>query len=209
MKIKSKFLSLLLTLLLVGCYPRRDGDVFITSGKDLVVKREGKSLKFNLRASVADKAKAFVNGDDVFVVSMSNRIVKFSITAGAIAWEKSIGSIPLDNLSFRDSKKVYFTTMDNRFYVLDYDTGKIEFLYSNINEKTIVHRIKPIYYQKKNLVVVTFNGGDVIIFDGANNSIVKTIPSGKGALGETSVSLSGHILKINEDLIDLDSVRKK
>ncbi|MDR2777603.1 MAG: PQQ-like beta-propeller repeat protein [Rickettsiales bacterium] len=207
MSLVNKTFYVLLLVLLASCSPRKTGDVFVDSRDNLVIRGNDGLSRFNLGDSIRGEADVFLNNGDAFVVSMSNSIIKFSLKDNAIVWKKSINSIPLANLAFNGSEKIYFTTIDNRFYILDYDTGRIEFIYSNVSERTVVHRIAPIYYRKKNLIVVTFNDGEVIIFGGRKNNILRVIYPGPAR--ESSVTLENNLLTVNEEVIDLDKVGDK
>ncbi|GHU28503.1 hypothetical protein FACS1894152_6260 [Bacilli bacterium] len=206
MIIKNRFLPLAILLLFTGCSSRKGGDIFVNSNSNLIVKTETKKLKFKLGDSVKGDASTFRNGNDIFITSMSNELIKFSLETDTILWKKSIGSIPQANLSFNGNKEIYFTTIDNNFYILDYDTGKIEFIYDNLDERTITATVKPIYYEKNNLIVVTFNGGEVIIFDNGSKEILQTIPTKPS--GKVSVIVENNILMVDEQAIDLDKVSK-
>ncbi|MDR3079008.1 MAG: PQQ-like beta-propeller repeat protein [Rickettsiales bacterium] len=207
MRLTARILLLsLLGGLLTGCSSGGGGDIFVDSRNNLVIREGSESLKFSLGDSVKGAAEIFVNGSDIFIVSMANSIVKFSRESKALVWEKAIASVPLGNLAFDDSRrKIYFTTLDNRFYILDYDSGKIEFIYSNLEERTVTYRLKPLVYRKRNLLVVTFNGGEVIVFDGNKKNILKVISP--GPLRDISVTLEGSLLEVSGETVDLDKIK--
>ncbi|MDR1494468.1 MAG: PQQ-like beta-propeller repeat protein [Rickettsiales bacterium] len=204
MKLGNRTSIPILMLLLASCSSRKEG-TFVDSGNHLVLRKDGQTSKFGLGDSVKGDARTFVNGNDIFIVSKSNSIVKFSQKDNALAWKKSIGSVPLANLTFDSFKKIYFTTIDNKFYILDYETGRIDFMYSNIEEKTIAYCLKPILYKKRNFIVVTFNGGEVIVFDESSKKILKVISP--GPFKDMDVTLEGSLLRVNEETMDLDKIR--
>jgi outer membrane protein assembly factor BamB len=169
-----------------------------------VVKRDGKTSKYKLDKPTKGESNIFKDGDDVYIISKSNNITKFSLKDRKTSWQKTIASVPLANFAFNGGR-IYFTTLNNGFYILDGKTGKIEFIYSNVNRMNVAVHIKPIFYE--NLVIVTFNDGEVIIFDQNNRNILKKITNKYS--GKTSVTLENNLLSVNNEKIDLNKIGKK
>jgi outer membrane protein assembly factor BamB len=193
-------------LLLANCSNKK-GDIFLDFSDNLAVRKDNKILKFELGEPIKGEASFFRNGDDIFITSVTNNIIKFSLKDGAVLWKKTIGSVPQANLAF-DGGRIYFTTFNNSLYILNYDTGKIEFIYDNADKKTITTCVKPIFYRKKekNLMIVTFNDGEVVIFNANTRDILKRIPA--EILKKTDVVLENNILRVDEKKIDLNTISK-
>ncbi|MDR1498756.1 MAG: hypothetical protein LBS34_00520, partial [Rickettsiales bacterium] len=104
----------------------------------------------------------------LFIISTGKNIIKISQKNNAIVWVKKISTVPLDNFSF-DEKYVYFNGINGTFYMLNYDTGKIEYIYLNANSTTILDVKKPVIH--KNIVIV-FVKNRVILFDKINKQIL-------------------------------------
>ncbi|MDR2778061.1 MAG: hypothetical protein LBB13_00955 [Rickettsiales bacterium] len=201
----TRFFLLTIGLILTSCSSGKRGDVFVDYfGKNLVVKTDGKTTKYKLDSPIKGEPSIFRDEEDVYMISMTNNIAKFSLKNHSIAWQKTIASVPRANFTPAGGK-LYFTTLNNSFYILDSETGKIEFIHSNANRTTITTCIKPILY--KNLLVVTFNDGEVIIFDKNSRNILKKIAS--TPYGKTSVVLENNILTVNSEKIDLSKMGKK
>jgi outer membrane protein assembly factor BamB len=204
--IRNRFFLLAIWPLLFGCYRGKRGDIFVDYfGKNLVVKKEGKTLKYRLNRPTKGESNVFRDGDNVYIISVDNSVAKFSLKDSKMLWQKTIASVPMANFAFNGGK-LYFTTLNNAFYILDGETGKIDFIYSNINRTSVTVCLKPLFY--RNLVIVTFSDGEVIIFDRESKNIVKKIPSRLSGK-KISVTLENSLLSINDEKIDLNKIGKK
>ncbi|MDR2077525.1 MAG: PQQ-binding-like beta-propeller repeat protein [Rickettsiales bacterium] len=202
---KISFFPLFIIFSLAGCSSSNRGDVFVDYfGKNLVVKKDNKTSKYRLNGPIKGEVNIFKNGDDVYVASKSNSITKFSLKDNKMVWHKTIASVPMANFAFNDGK-LFFTTINNGFYILNGETGKIEFIYSNANRMTVSVCIEPMFY--KNLIIVTFNDGEIIIFDKNSRNILKKITS--KFLAKFSVALENNLLSVNDEKIDLDKIGKQ
>ena len=145
----------------------------------------------------------FEDKDNIFIVSASKGIIKISAKDGKILWKQKIASIPQKNLSF-DEKYIYFTSIDNKFYVLNYKDGKTEFIYYTYSsERNLMNNVKPIIY--KNAIVVVFGNGETVIFDKKTRKVLRKLP--RKEIFDESVTVNNGILKMNnENILDLNKL---
>lgn len=170
--------------------------------KSMIYKNAGGAkVKLYLPDYVNGETEIFEDKDYIFLISASNGIVKMSPKERKIIWKQKIASIPQKNLSF-DEKYIYFTSIDNKFYILNYETGKTEFIYYTYsNERNLMNNIKPMFY--KNAIVVVFGNGETVIFNKANRKVLKKLT--KKEILDESVIIDNGILKMNnEDVLNLN-----
>lgn len=201
------FLSLLLLLLVSACCGskiKKDG--YCVNGSSGVSFQTKAGEKISVKDSEYIKGRVKVTRDlehdSLFVTSLANGILKISLESGKVLWRKMLSSIPQNNLVF-DDKYVYFTTADGKFYMLDQGTGDTAFLYYNYSSDFITNDIKPILY--KNLVVVTFDNGDLLILDRDSKKVLKKFNDKPLLYGET-IELKGNRLLTKTKQINLDEI---
>lgn len=125
--------------------------------------------KVDLKKYLGSNIEIIRNDSDIFLISMSKSIIKISLSDKKLNWVKEINTIPENNFAF-DKDNIYFNGVNNNFYILNYESGDIKYIYINSNVKTIKEVRKPIIH--KNLVLVFFNDKRIIIFDKINNKVL-------------------------------------
>ena len=140
-----------------------------------------------------------INGDDVFIISLSKNIIKISLKDNEIKWIKSIASIPQNNFAF-DEKYLYFNSIDNNFYMLNYKTGDIENIFFNTNINTILNIKKP--YINNNYIIAFFANNELFIIDKTTKKIL--------SIEEyiENVKIENNILNIDGKIINIDLLKK-
>lgn len=179
-------------------------DYTLDLGKNLTYKNsDGAKVKLDLSEYINGEISVFEDKSNVFIVSASKGIIKMSAKDGKICWKQKIASIPQRNLSF-DEKHVYFTSIDNKFYILNYENGETEFIYYTYSsERSLMNNVKPIIY--KNAIVVVFGNGETIIFDKKTKKVLKKLP--RKEIFDDSVMVENGILKMNdENILDLNKL---
>lgn len=184
---KLKSFSVLFFIFLTSC------SYILQKSTALKVDLGGQKVRLH---NVGVNPKIIKNKDDIFVISISKNITKLSTTEKNISWVKSINTIPEDNFTF-DEDNIYFNGINNNFYILNYKTGDIEYIYINSNVGTINNVKKPIIYNNK--IIAFFNDNRVIIFD----KISKKVLFDKKYNGDFVEKIENNTLKINEEFIDL------
>lgn len=205
MKLLNKLTILFLPLVLYSCCNIRvkENGYFINLSDSVILRsKEGRIVKVFSPDYIKGKPKAFRDKNNLFITSLSNGIIKISLEKTKITWKKLITSIPQKNLVF-DDKNIYFTTIDNKFYILDYDTGETKFIYYNYATDIFNNSIKPILY--KNFVIVTFDNGEIIIFNKNTRKIIEKLHD-KSSLDENSIILENNILKTKKLEINLETL---
>lgn len=201
----NKLIIFSLPLILYGCCNKRikENGYFINLSDSVILRdKEGRITRVVSPDYIKGKPKVFRDKNNLFITSLSNGIIKISLDSTKIIWGKLITSIPQKNLVF-DEKNIYFTTVDNKFYILDYDTGETKFIYYNYVINALTNSIKPILY--KDFVIVTFDNGEIIIFDKNSKKIVKKLQD-KSSLEDNSIVLENNILKTKKEKVNLDKL---
>jgi hypothetical protein len=155
--------------------------------------------KIELNDYVNDDINIIRNGTDLFLISLDRSIMKISLKDKNIDWIKTINTIPQKNLVF-DNDFIYFNGINNNFYILNYNTGVIEFIHLNTNQTTVFAAKKPLLY--KNLIVAFFNN-EVIIF----NKNSKKILLHREYSNFNAVEIKDNVLTVNYEKINLDDYR--
>lgn len=179
-------------------------DYTLDLGKSLTYKNtNGVKVKLYLPEYINGEVSIFEDKDNIFIISASKGIVKMSAKDGKILWKQKIASIPQKNLSF-DEKYIYFTSIDNKFYMLNYEDGKTEFIYYTYSsERNLMNNVKPITY--KNTIVVVFGNGETVIFDKKTRKVLRKLP--RKEIFDESVTVNNGILKMNnENILDLNKL---
>ena len=125
----------------------------------------------------------------------SKNIIKISLIDKKIEWIKTINTIPENNFIF-DEDYIYFNGINNNFYILNYKTGDIEYIYLNSNVSTINDVKKPIIH--KNFVVAFFNDKRLVIFDKNNKKVLLD-------QNYNNFIVDGNFLNIDGIIFDLDN----
>lgn len=200
MRIK-KFSILIFSLLLLSCVHTNNN-----IPKNNKYKLSNKTIKFDknhkikLNKYINGKPTIVENNDNLFIISVSTNIIKISKNNKKIEWIKKINTIPQNNFVF-DDNYIYFIGINNNFYILNYNTGNIEYIFINSNIKTIFNIKKPILYN--NLVIVFFYDNRIIIFNKNNKKILFD-----KEYKEINEEINNNLLKINNnETIDLNKIK--
>lgn len=199
------FFIIFVLVVICSCSNKFSGkDYTLDLGKSLTYKNtNGVKVKLYLPEYINGEVGIFEDKDNIFIVSASKGIVKMSAKDGKILWKQKIASIPQKNLSF-DEKHIYFTSIDNKFYILNYENGKTEFIYYTYSsERNLMNNIKPIVY--KNATAVVFGNGETIIFNKKTKKVLRKLPQKE--IFDESVAVDNGILRINnESILDLNKL---
>ncbi len=152
-------------------------------------------VKISLKEYLSIKPEIIKNNNDVFVISLSKNIIKISLIDKKIEWIKTINTIPENNFIF-DEDYIYFNGINNNFYILNYKTGDIEYIYLNSNASTINDVKEPIIH--KNFVVAFFNDKRLVIFDKNNKKVLLD-------QNYNNFIIDGNFLNIDGIIFDLDN----
>lgn len=204
-KMFRKFFVIFLLIVVCGCSKKfSEKGYTLNLNKSLIYKNAtGAKVKLQLPEYVNGEVDVFEDGDNIFVVSASRGIVKISTKDGKVCWKQKIAFIPQKNLSF-DREYIYFTSIDNKFYILNYESGKTEFIYYTYStERNLMNNVKPMIY--KNVIVVVFGNGETIIFDKETKKVLKKLPQKE--IIDDSVMIKNGILRMNdENILDLNNL---
>lgn len=195
MQMIKKISIITIILFLNACLFKNNKDYFMFSEKIYL-----KNGKINLKKYLGKNPEIIKNNDDIFVISISKNLIKISLTTAKIDWIKSINTVPENNFVF-DENYVYFNGINNNFYILNYNTGEIEYIYINSNSNMINNVKKPILY--KNLVIAFFNDYKIVILDKASKKILFD----ENYTKESSVKIENNLLNIGEKIINLDNFK--
>ncbi len=151
--------------------------------------------KLNLKEYLGVKPEIVKNGSDIFIISLSKNIIKISLTNKKVDWIKTINTVPENNFTFDDSN-IYFNGINNNFYILNYKTGDIEYIYLNSNVSTITEIKKPIIY--KNFIIAFFNENRLIVFNKNNKQIFLDKSYNKITVNDGILNIDGKIFDLNK-----------
>jgi outer membrane protein assembly factor BamB len=191
----------LASLLLISC--SQNQQPFISKHRRLVVMSKTGASYLNLyRYQLQNNTHLEFQGNYIYVTGATNMLLKVSAVDGTIQWQKTIAAVPNANLVL-NANKIYFTTLANELYVLDDDTGNIEFIYPQPLQRTITSHQQPIFYGQ--LLLVSFNDGSVIIFHKETlKPLRKLVPLDLS--GDPTMVLKENILQLQDQQINLDNV---
>jgi outer membrane protein assembly factor BamB len=135
----------------------------------LTLKGDG-GMTFKIPLDKVDVKFKTTNFENNFYVGFDDGdIIKISKKSGDILWKKNIDT--LANTAFAmDEDNLYFVSINNDFYVLDKETGKIKFIYYGANETTILNQTPPIVLADGILVI--FHNNRVSLFSKKDWSVV-------------------------------------
>ena len=205
-KIIKYIFVLCITLIIYSCNNEfsKKGYNTLNLSKSLIYKNpDGTKVKLNSPEYINGEVTPIEDKDSLFLISASGGIVKMSLENKKVLWKKKIASIPQKNLSF-DNGHIYFTSIDNKFYILNYETGETEFIYYTYSTKrTLMNSVKPIIY--KNAIIVVFGNGEIVVFDKKSKKVLKKL--NEKEIIDDSVILENGILKINnKNALDINKL---
>jgi outer membrane protein assembly factor BamB len=140
----------------------------ISCASKLILRDGGSMLKISI--DKADTRFVASSLDDSFYISFEDgEIVKIDKKSGEILWKRDISTFV--NATFSaDEENLYFISINNDFYVLDKESGKIKFIYYGTNEVTILNQIPPVILG--NEILVIFHNNQVNLFSKNDWSVV-------------------------------------
>ncbi|MCH4142487.1 PQQ-like beta-propeller repeat protein [Acetobacter peroxydans] len=110
------------------------------------------------------------DGDTLYIVDGVSQALAVNVATGKVKWRTDIG-VPGRSAPTIAEGRVFFGTIDERFYALDAATGRQLWSYAATTvETTVFGQPAPAY--ANGVVVAGFGGGDLVAFRAASGEVV-------------------------------------